>query len=210
MASGSDPGSLSTIPEITSSEEQSYHVSANNPPAHNAHAPAMAGPAPQDFHDNELQLIFEVVQRAEQLLPTAGTAVTALYAAHSDICNKQGLKTEVDQRKATLFFKLGSRTYADTLRGSFEEWLRRMNCTIRFDDNGDSENDSSSDVNDDDFSSRSDHPDLAYDADGATDSDSDSDSDSNDTSDRLDEDGDTDAEKGADAPRGCESSCAGT
>ncbi|KAK7948358.1 uncharacterized protein PG986_009244 [Apiospora aurea] len=194
MASGSDPGSLSTIPEITSSEEQSYHFSANNPPAHNAHAPAMAGPAPQDFHDNELQLIFEVVQRAEQLLPTAGTAVTALYAAHSDICNKQGLKTEVDQRKATLFFKLGSRTYADTLRGSFEEWLRRMNCTIRFDDNDDSENDSSSDVNDDDFSSRSDHPDLAYDADGATDSDS------NDTSDRLDEDGDTDAEKGAEAP----------
>ncbi|KAK8086875.1 Sfi1-domain-containing protein [Apiospora phragmitis] len=142
MASGSDPGSLSTIPEITSSEEQSHHFSANKTPGHNSHAPAMVGPAPQDFHDNELQLIFEVVQRAEQLLPSAGTAVTALYAANSEICNKQGLKTEVDQRKATLFFKLGSRTYAETLRGSFEEWLRRMNCTIRFDDNEYPDNDS--------------------------------------------------------------------
>ncbi|KAK7921010.1 Sfi1-domain-containing protein [Apiospora marii] len=192
MASGSDPGSLSTIPEINSSEEQSQHFFANGTPHHNAHAPAMVGPAPQDFHDNELQLIFEVVQRAEQLLPGAGTAVTALYAAHSEVCNKQGLKTEVDQRKATLFFKLGSRTYAETLRGSFEEWLRRMNCTIRFDDNGDSTTDSASDTNDDDFSSsRSDHPDLAYDADGATESDDD-----DDTSDRLDVDGETDAEEG--------------
>lgn len=196
MASGSDPGSLSTIPEINSSEELSHHFLANGTPHHNAHAPAMVGPAPQDFRDNELQLIFEVVQRAEQLLPSAGTAVTALYAAHSEICNKQGLKTDVDQRKATLFFKLGSRTYAETLRGSFEEWLRRMNCTIRFDDNGDSTNDSASDTNDDDFSSsRSDHPDLAYDADGATESDDD-----DDTSDRLDVDGETDAEEGDEAP----------
>ncbi|KAK8077559.1 hypothetical protein PG996_003729 [Apiospora saccharicola] len=193
MASGSDPGSLSTIPEINSSEEQSFF--ANGTPHHNSNAPAMVGPAPQDFRDNELQLIFEVVQRAEQLVPSAGTAVAALYAAHSEICNKQGLKTEVDQRKATLFFKLGSRTYADTLRGSFEEWLRRMNCTIRFDDNGDSANDSASDTNDDDFSSsRSDHPDLAYDADGATESEDD------DTSDRLDVDGETDAEEGEGGP----------
>lgn len=197
MASGSDPGSLSTIPEINSSEEQSFF--ANGTPHYNSHAPAMVGPAPQDFRDNELQLIFEVVQRAEQLLPSAGTAVTALYAAHSEICNKQGLKTEVDQRKATLFFKLGSRTYADTLRGSFEEWLRRMNCTIRFDDNGDSATDSASDTNIDDFSSsRSDHPDLAYDADGATESEDD------DTSDRLDVDGETDAEEGEDANPGAQ------
>ncbi|KAK8862331.1 Sfi1 spindle body protein-domain-containing protein [Apiospora arundinis] len=194
MSSGSDPGSLSTIPEINSSEEQSHHFPTNVRENHNSHAPAMVGPAPQDFHDNELQLIFDVVLRAEELLPSAGTAVTALYAAHLEICNKQSLKTEVDQRKATLFFKLGSRTYADTLRASFEEWLRRMNCTIRFDDNEDSANDSYSDTNDDNFSSRSDHPDLAYDADGATDSDED-------TSDRLDDDGDIDEEEGREAPR---------
>lgn len=193
MASGSDSGSLSTIPEINSSEEQSHRFFANVSANHNSHAPAMAGPAPQDFHDNELQLIFDVVQRAEELLPSAGTAVTALYAAHSEICHKQGLRAEVDQRKATLFFKLGSRTYADTLRGSFEEWLRRMNCTIRFDDNEDSAVESYSDTNDDNFSSLSDHPDLAYDADGATDSDED-------TSERPDEDGDIDEEEGGKAP----------
>jgi len=114
--------------------------------AHNV--PPMAQPlAPWDgdssmldheFSDLDIQTLFAVVQRAQDVLPSlpahSRRPVPALFKAYYEILPQRGIDPEDDQQIAKLIFKLGGVKSGASLEEKFTAVMSRMGIELQLDD----------------------------------------------------------------------------
>ncbi|KAH7040392.1 uncharacterized protein B0I36DRAFT_419566, partial [Microdochium trichocladiopsis] len=128
----------------TSPMNRTYDDPGHDPPA----LPSIAQPlAPwedgssmidHEFSDLDIQTLFAVVQRAQDVLPTlpahSRRPVPALFKAYYEILPQRGIDPEDDQQIAKLIFKLGGVKTGGSLEEKFTAVMSRMGIELQLED----------------------------------------------------------------------------
>ncbi|KAJ1338279.1 protein SFI1 [Microdochium nivale] len=136
-----------------SSDISSSHTSPTNRTFDEAHHdPPALGPLAQpmapwdegssmidhEFSDLDIQTLFAVVQRAQDVLPTLPPInrrpVPALFEAYYEILPQRGIDPDDDQQIAKLIFKLGGVKTGGSLEEKFTAVMSRMGIELHLDD----------------------------------------------------------------------------
>ncbi|KAH8677733.1 hypothetical protein BX600DRAFT_450592 [Xylariales sp. PMI_506] len=115
-------------------EDQS--LAPMSPDHHGSVASSIAGDA-DDYDNHEIQLIFDTVTRAEEILPflpsSSRLPTNALFLAYEEILEERGIEAPDGPKLDKLLFKIGGSRYGETIADKFQDVMARMNITVHFD-----------------------------------------------------------------------------
>ncbi|RYO98854.1 hypothetical protein DL763_001897 [Monosporascus cannonballus] len=90
-----------------------------------------------EYSDDHIKILYDIVVRAEDLLPTLPEAyrrpIPALLKAYNEVLPEYGIHPEDDQQITKLVFKVGGVFGRGSLMDKFRTVLSRMNITIELD-----------------------------------------------------------------------------